>query len=497
MNSDDYREDPLENLLDLESQEEFGAPEIRDKFEHGARSNVGANLSGWTAEHFASIYSRFRPHLVRHAKRYVSDNQIAEEVVQDAFLYLMTSLPELDTELGVLKFLKWKVRLLALDTLRAGSKRRERSVDNVEDYAGSSEDNVLADLEAAEDAAVIRLALAKLAPRHREALLANVYEEKSISEISQESGMDENATRQLLWRARKAFRVALIGEAEIHGKSIAEILSLAARKAALDARNNIGALSALAILSIGALALVQVILPNEVDSPEIGLLDSANQFESLPMDNERENDQNTFEGEQASSPITELGSESVGAPESDVIAQTVEQELSEVMVNAEPDPEVTSPSEEKISTIASLNLSESQFETALSTNVASAAFYPESYLAYLPEFFTGRSIEVFGGTGISAFIDYHSADKDAKHLFVQIWVDDKLLLGIPTAIETSIEPTIDGSRLLVKAENFSVVDENYAIFRASPLANAYVDVTLVLDQEDQVKSASMIVSRSE
>lgn len=51
------------------------------------------------------MHNPFRPHLERHAKRYLSNPVQAEEVVQDAFLYLMTTLPELDTELGVLKIM--------------------------------------------------------------------------------------------------------------------------------------------------------------------------------------------------------------------------------------------------------------------------------------------------------------------------------------------------------------------------------------------------------
>lgn len=39
-------------------------------------------------------------------------------------MYLMTSSPELDGELGVLKFLKQKMRLLSLNEIRAFSNKR-------------------------------------------------------------------------------------------------------------------------------------------------------------------------------------------------------------------------------------------------------------------------------------------------------------------------------------------------------------------------------------
>jgi len=101
MGDEKYYEHPLDSMLDDETEEEFGAPEIRDRYDHGADANVDGNLKNWTAEDFASIYVRFRPHLERQARRYLSNPVQAEEVVQDAFLYLMTTLPELDSELGV------------------------------------------------------------------------------------------------------------------------------------------------------------------------------------------------------------------------------------------------------------------------------------------------------------------------------------------------------------------------------------------------------------
>ena len=55
-------------------------------------------LSSWTAEDFARIYTRYRPQLVAHAKKYLSSSVQVEDVVQEAFLYLMLSLPEKSTQ---------------------------------------------------------------------------------------------------------------------------------------------------------------------------------------------------------------------------------------------------------------------------------------------------------------------------------------------------------------------------------------------------------------
>ncbi len=169
-----FGEDPLEQLLDEESDEEFGLPEFR---EHFADSLTPAVLKDWTAKDFASIYVRFRPHLERHARRYLHNPSQVEEVVQDAFLYLMTSLPELDSELGVLKFLKWKTRLLALDVIRANSRATMAPIDDQPEFA-SNDPEISQDLERAEDAAIVSMVLAKLQPRHRKALIATLNEHK-------------------------------------------------------------------------------------------------------------------------------------------------------------------------------------------------------------------------------------------------------------------------------------------------------------------------------
>ena len=226
--------DPLENLLDEESDEDFGYVVTRDRATGPDGHPV--KLAEWSAQDFASIYTRFRPHLERHARRFLHNPSQVDEVVQDAFLYLMVSLPELDSEIGVLRFLKWKVRLLCLDVIRASGKAYLSSIDDVAEPV-SSDPEVSSYLEQQDDAAVLRLALSKLTPRHREVLLASIYEEKSTEQIAAQVGLSENATRQLIFRARAAFKKALLGDdVNTNGMSAAAILSVAARKAAAEAK---------------------------------------------------------------------------------------------------------------------------------------------------------------------------------------------------------------------------------------------------------------------
>jgi RNA polymerase sigma factor (sigma-70 family) len=219
--------DPMAEWDD-ESLDDVENPEFRA---HGA-----AVLKDWSAQDFANIYTRFRPHLERHARRFLRSQHQVDEVVQDAFLYLMVTLPELDSEIGVLRFLKWKVRLLCLDVIRASGRAIINNIDEIAEPA-SQDAEVGSEMEHIEDAAIVRLALSKLNSRHREVLLASMYEEKSTREIAAQVGLTENATLQLIFRARAAFKKALLGaDVDTTGMSVSAILSVAARKAAEEAK---------------------------------------------------------------------------------------------------------------------------------------------------------------------------------------------------------------------------------------------------------------------
>ena len=248
--SENLIEDPLEALLDEQSDEEFGDLILRDA--KRAKSGKTVKLAEWTAQDFSSIYIRFRPHLERHARRFLSNPSQVDEVVQDAFLYLMVSLPELDSEIGVLRFLKWKTRLLALDVIRASGRAYINSIDDVPEPE-SADPEASSYLEQQDDAAVVKLALSKLNPRHREVLIASMYEEKSTEQIAAQVGLSENATRQLIFRARSAFKKALIGDVDTTGMSAAAILSVAARKAASEGKK-VGA-AALTLIALVVMSL--------------------------------------------------------------------------------------------------------------------------------------------------------------------------------------------------------------------------------------------------
>ena len=510
MTNDEYREDPLDALLDSESDEEFGLPEIRDRYNHYADETVNGNLKHWTAEDFASIYTRFRPHLERHAKRYLSNPVQAEEVVQDAFLYLMTTLPELDTELGVLKFLKWKIRLLSLDVLRASSTRRETSVgENIE--FESSDAPPSEEIERAEDSAVIRMALAKLNPRHREALVASIYEEKSSEQVAQQLGLNENATRQLIFRARSAFKKALVGETDTVGMSASEVLSVATKKAAADAKRNAGVIGSFVVLvAIGIGVIPQLVPADEqivAESPAVTEVapEGETAEPSIPATS---SDPSTTgpsttgsaasesEDEQSAVPADESSSQAEAVTDPSQTDQAQAESVAESTVpgtaesaapeSATPEPESSAASTQQVFSAAS-------FTGILDTNVNDAGYYQGSRVAKFDEIFSGQSVEVFGGTGISAFMDIDPESQTAKNVIFQMWVDDVRLYGVARDTSSTTVETSNGYQITHLSENFYVADDQGRVFDSSPLADANATVSINLDENGAPTKASMVV----
>ena len=492
----EFTEDPLENLLDNESDEEFGLPEFK---EHLADHLKPAKLKDWTAGDFASIYVRFRPHLERHAKRFLVNPSQVEEVVQDAFLYLMTTLPELDSEVGVLKFLKWKTRLLSLDVIRSNSRASFAPIDDVPEMAANVED-FNEHLERADDAAIVALALAKLQPRHREALIATLYEEKAQEAVAAQMGLSENALRQLLFRARSAFKKALIGEAEIAGKSMSEVLSIAARKAAAESGKYISAAGAFLLV----LAISIGVLPNLGNQTSQNLADApaASQEAASQSATGAGTGEGASDNEGSSAPQTEAAPDSLPADAASAVqSEQASQPQTDTQTVAAPNASnsaviapavVITPAPAPSPQATPLpELSEADFVSILNTNVSQAGIYSSSKAAAFSDFFQGDSIEIFGGTGISAFVYVNPTTLKLENAMFQMWIDGQRYY----AIARTSAVTNNGLNLSYSGSNFYVVDDKGRVFDSSPLANAKATVNLTVDSQGLPVSASLKVSK--
>ncbi len=160
---------------------------------------------------FAALYVRHRHSLSQHARRYLRDPRDVDEVVQETFLRLFLALPDLESEIQAIAWCRRTATNLCIDRYRA-EQRRPRLVDlGLVAHELVVDDEPSDPLIQAEDAAVVRQALAMLSPLHREALVKREIEEKPLPQIAAELDIPEESVKHLLYRARRALRRALVG----------------------------------------------------------------------------------------------------------------------------------------------------------------------------------------------------------------------------------------------------------------------------------------------
>ena len=471
-------DDPLEQLLDEETDEEFGLPEFK---EHFADSLTPAVLKDWTAKDFASIYVRFRPHLERHARRYLVNPSQVEEVVQDAFLYLMTSLPELDSELGVLKFLKWKTRLLALDVIRSNSRASFTPIEDDNDFVADSPEMGL-ELERADDAAIVSLALAKLQPRQREALIATLYQEKAPEVVAASMGLSENAFRQLLFRARGAFRKALVGEAETQGLRMSEILSIAARKAAKDSGKFISAAGAFLVVMALSIGLIPRFFAPSVSESELS--------------------QPTEQSQSTPAPSVEAESEPAPAPVVQDVVVEEQPAQPEIQQAVAIDPAPTEPvvqDSTPVFTTAVFSVKETYGGLLSTARIGELNAKPLITQLNSTTIGENRVYTLANGSGLSALIDINSANPDAVHFArVDLNVGGLPLLAIPRASGASVSRYDGLTTYFIGLGDFVLASNsdqsgNY-VWDNTGLGKAKVRIVLTVDESGQAVSASIDIS---
>ncbi len=205
-----------------------------------SKSRPGKSLSpsSWSVAQFSSFYTQNRSELLAHANRIVKDKAKAEEITQEALVKFMLAAPELSSDDHALAYLHRTIENLCIDLFRAENRRPnlvalDDSTAEIEAIWQANGDHSLA-LSAAEDAAIIRQAIALLSPAERAALVMWEVEGRSTSEIARELGIKESAVRHTVSRARASLRKILseLVIDESKGLTALDLLSTTYKKAA-------------------------------------------------------------------------------------------------------------------------------------------------------------------------------------------------------------------------------------------------------------------------
>jgi RNA polymerase sigma factor (sigma-70 family) len=177
------------------------------------KSAASAGPRVWTVAEFSAFYTEHRSELLAHTNRVLKDSAKAEEVTQDALIKFMLAAPELESKEHALSYLHRTIENLCIDYFRLEGRRPnlvviddvQAEVESVWQVNGDHSE-VLAQ---AEDAAIIRHALALLSPAERAALVMWEMEGRSTAEIAAELGIKETAVRHTVSRARASLRRVL------------------------------------------------------------------------------------------------------------------------------------------------------------------------------------------------------------------------------------------------------------------------------------------------
>jgi RNA polymerase sigma factor (sigma-70 family) len=208
------------------------------------KNSTSAGLKVWTVAELGAFYTDHRSELITHAFRLLKDNSKAEEVIQDALIKVMLAAPELESRDHAIGYMHRTIENLCIDIFRVEGRRPNLVVlddasAELESTWVDNKDHVDA-LAAAEDAAIIRQALAMLSPAERAALVMWEMEGRSTAEIAAELGIKETAVRHTVSRARASLRKVmseLIIDKE-RGLTALDLLSTTYKKASEVAKKS-------------------------------------------------------------------------------------------------------------------------------------------------------------------------------------------------------------------------------------------------------------------
>jgi RNA polymerase sigma factor (sigma-70 family) len=198
----------------------------------------------WTVAELGAFYTEHRSELLAHANRVMKDSAKAEEITQDALIKFMLAAPELESKEHALSYLHRTIENLCIDLFRLEGRRPNLVL--IDDAQAEVEAAWQVDgdhsevISAAEDAAIIRQALALLSPAERAALVMWEMEGRSTKEIAAELGIKESAVRHTVSRARASLRKVmseLIVDKE-RGLTALDMLSTTYKKAASVAKKS-------------------------------------------------------------------------------------------------------------------------------------------------------------------------------------------------------------------------------------------------------------------
>ena len=237
------------------------------------KKSASAGLKVWTVAELGAFYTEHRSELIAHASRILKDGAKAEEVIQDALIKVMLAAPELESTDHALSYMHRTIENLCIDIFRMEGRRPNLVL--LDDISADLESTWVDNkdhvdvIAAADDAAIVRQALAMLSPAERAALVMWEMEGRSTQEIAAELGIKESAVRHTVSRARASLRKVmseLIVDKE-RGLTALDMLSTTYKKTAEIAKKSSKAALSLILVFFAFLGFNA--MPTDSDLPVV------------------------------------------------------------------------------------------------------------------------------------------------------------------------------------------------------------------------------------
>lgn len=174
---------------------------------------------------FEAIVRAHSGRLLSVARRFLGNNEDAQDAVQDAFIRAYKAIHTFEARA---QLHTWLHRILVNTALMKLRERRRRPTESIEDLlpsystdghqAVASRDWSDAVLERKETAAIVREAIERLPDQYREVLVLRDIEEKDTAEAAALLGTSSNVVKVRLHRARQALRTLLDREFNVKGE---------------------------------------------------------------------------------------------------------------------------------------------------------------------------------------------------------------------------------------------------------------------------------------
>jgi RNA polymerase sigma-70 factor, ECF subfamily len=165
---------------------------------------------------FEAIVRTHSGRLLSVARRFLGNNEDAQDAVQDAFIRAFKAIHTFEARA---QLHTWLHRILVNTALMKLRERRRRPTESIDDLLPAystdghqvvtSRDWSDAVLERKETAGIVRQAIAMLPDQYREVLVLRDIEEKDTAEVADILGTNSNVVKVRLHRARQALRTLL------------------------------------------------------------------------------------------------------------------------------------------------------------------------------------------------------------------------------------------------------------------------------------------------